>query len=340
MPSLAHTQEGTQSNSSALETNQSGVVEIRPVGFNCRRLGAPALAYMTSTESSKGSDMASTPRVQVSADRVDGGGAVTADVDLHRRTPSGCRVGRPGRPPTNLAARTVDYGECAASGAAVTATAAAAADATVSQRNSTAFTEPAPGTLLIAQNSLAARSEGSTCMGGTVVMPPYTDAMTTRSSDACLAHMHTELSGSTEDVDQSAASHEHVLGMHAVESVGPGALGGISRGGPQLHHGRGYDSIRWLASRSAHAPLGDIALSTTDMRVGTDDLQTLLHRLDAFGKHDLFLEQYVVLGREQRRRGGPPQLHPAANDCAMYCLMCPGGHNYPAPLHMLRVACR
>ena len=94
------------------------------------------------------------------------------------------------------------------------------------------------------------------------------------------------------------------MSARAVEESGPQALSGLCQSFPSLHRAQGPGSMHWLASGSPRAPAGDIGVSATDMETSIRGVRTLVHRLDAFTPRDLFLGQFVMLGREQRRQGG------------------------------------
>lgn len=52
------------------------------------------------------------------------------------------------------------------------------------------------------------------------------------------------------------------------------------------------------------APLTDITQDTTDLATGTHAVRQLHRQLDSFGRGDLFLDQFEMLGQHFRRRGG------------------------------------
>eukprot|EP00892_Ulva_mutabilis_P004147 jgi/Ulvmu1/2103/UM125_0007.1 len=293
-------------------TCESGVVEIRPIGFHSRHLGAPALS--ASTDSSSASVSLTQPPIQpvriepevqgktrggMAADEVAPGG------DQPRRQPRRTSAARPGPLVTVHAAGWAEHADRATK----TATASGGCHAVLgAQRALNAVcTEPLPGMAQCDLDSLAARSEGSTRRGGTVVMAPYTDEMTTPSSDACMKHMHTEVSGKSEDHTDDSHDPVHafrVLGARAVEDVGPHALGGVKLAcaWPPLHVPKG--SMHRDGSTGLQAPGGDIGVSATDMQERGHDIRALKRQLDSFTPTDLFLDQFVFLGSDARRQGG------------------------------------
>lgn len=193
---------------------------------------------------------------------------------------------RPPRLPLDLA--TGDASEHATAGSRVTPVAGV-------------LTEPTPAMLRFApeQGSLGAYSEGSTPMGGTVVLPPYMDSDITRSSDACMTQMHSM---------SSTSSGRNTFGERRTPSVDVDMNVWTMGVDPPLYTNGGSAGPGWNASGHStdKAPAGDINMSTTDVVLTSRDVRALLKWLDAFthAPNELFLGEYEMLGREHRRRGG------------------------------------
>ena len=76
------------------------------------------------------------------------------------------------------------------------------------------------------------------------------------------------------------------------------------------------------ASDSVARGLAPSSFAATKQPINRD-FRLLLHRLDAFQPHDLFLGEYVLLGREQRRQGGARSACSCTHtpQGAMYCML-------------------
>lgn len=285
-------------------TFESGTVDVRPLGFEPSRFGAAALAPETrsselSLPSAALQGAADTsnewwrPRALVDA-------STGPSLGLQLPCPPGC--GPLSLPGTLTTAPSACTTECLDRGGGGTPMSAACrSEYAVHHRANSAATEPPPIASPHDQRSLAAFSEGSTSMGGTIMVAPYTNHATTQSSHDCTAHMLTEIS---EPSIERGTGEDGLKGSSdpvacSDEFSGPQAVtGGVAH----LRNCPLYGGAHLGAMRGLQA--GDIGASATDVVLTRGATRSLMRRLDSFSNTDVFLERFEILGREQRRQGG------------------------------------
>eukprot|EP00892_Ulva_mutabilis_P010359 jgi/Ulvmu1/7696/UM038_0128.1 len=274
---------------SSCTAGERAAFEIQPLGLNARQLGLPKIVAGTQS-----SDLPLPPALRMTgADSVDDLSKLPHASDVDARAAASGGFGM--RLDALAAMPSASTMETAGRVSAVTLASAARS---AQRRCSAGLTEPPYGAALYEHTSLALCSQGSTPIGGTIVVPPY-PALTTQSSDACTTQSDPCLTRRTAESDPAQGrGGGDALPAWPPESSGPHALGGMAT---VLHH---HPGVEWSGGGGVQAPAGDITASATDVPMSDSRIQSLTRQLDAFSGESLFLDRFELLGREERRRGG------------------------------------